>query len=150
MPIQSALIITAILSCLVGSLLWNFFHKRITAGQTLFWLVLLSGGEILTLFPSLIDRLGVFWGDLWPVSWITFCALIVVLFYLLYLTVRLNSYRKFNDLARSIAYMERRLRELEADHRRIAVDGAYDTMTAFGSFLILPYGNQQTRFCGHR
>ena len=104
MSIQSALIISAILSCLVGSLLFNFFHKRITAGQTLFWLVLLAGGEILTLFPSLIDRLGVFWGDLWPVSWITFCALIVVLFYLLYLTVRLNRYRKFNDLARSIAY----------------------------------------------
>lgn len=114
MSIQSALLITAILSCLVGWLLWNFFQKRVTAGQTLFWLILLTGGEILTLFPRLIDYLAVFWGDLWPVSWITFCALMVVFFYLVYLTVRLNSYRKLNDLARNIAYMERRLRELEA------------------------------------
>ncbi len=129
MPIQSTLIITAILSCLVGWLLWNFFHKRITAGQALFWLALLAGGEVLALFPELVDRLALFWGDLWPVSWITFCALAVVIFYLLYLTVRLNSYRKFDDLARSIAYMERRLRELEAadaatSPRRLDVDRA--------------------------
>lgn len=114
MSIQSALIITVILSCLIGWLLWNFFHKRISAGQALFWLALLVGGEILAIFPRLVDRLALFWGDLWPVSWITFCALTVMVFYLLYLTIRLNSYRKFDDLARSIAYMERRLRELEA------------------------------------
>ncbi len=129
MSIQSALLITLILSCLVAWLLWNFFHKRVTAGQTLFWLVLLAGGEVLALFPQLIDQFARFWGDLWPVSWITFCAMTVVVFYLLYLTVRLNSYRKFDDLARSIAYMERRLRELEAADaatppRRLDVDRA--------------------------
>ncbi len=122
MPIQSALIITVILSCLVGWLLWNFFHKRITAGQALFWLALLVGGEILALFPSLIDYLALVWGDLWPVSWITFCALAVVIFYLLYLTVRLNRYSKLNDLARSIAFMERRLRALEAAESRLPAD----------------------------
>ncbi len=113
MSIQSALFITLILSCLAGWLLWNFFRKRVTAGQTLFWLILLVGGAALALFPRLVDRFAQFWGDLWPVSWITFCALTIVVFYLLYLTVRLNSYRKLNDLARNIAYMERRLRELE-------------------------------------
>lgn len=123
MSIQSALIITAILSSLVGWLLWIFFHQRITAGQALFWLILLAGGEFLTLFPGVVDHLAFLWGDLWPVSWITFCALMVVVFYLLYLTVRLNSYRKFNDLARSIAYMERRLRDLEAARGRITGDG---------------------------
>ncbi len=113
MPIQSSLIITVILSCLVGWLLWNFFHKRVTAGQALFWLVLLTGGEILALFPGLVARFALLWGDLWPVSWITFCALTVVIFYLLYLTVRLNRYGKLNELARNIAFMERRLRMLE-------------------------------------
>ncbi len=124
MSIQSALVISAILAGLLAWLLWNSFQKRLSAGQTLFWLVLLAGGEVLTLFPSLIDRLALLWGDLWPVSWITFCALTVVIFYLLYLTVRLNAYRKFNDLARSIAYLERRLRQLEAAAERPAADGA--------------------------
>ncbi len=123
MTIQSALLITAILSCLVAWLLWNFFNKRLTAGQTIFWLVLLGGGELLTLFPGLVDRFGLLWGDLWPVSWITFCALTVVIFYLLYLTVRLNRYRKLNDLARSIAYLERRLRELEAAKDQLPAPG---------------------------
>ncbi len=124
MSIQSALFITLILSCVLGWLLWNSFRKRVTAGQTIFWLILIAGGEVLALFPRLVDRFALFWGDLWPVSWITFCALTVVVFYLLYLTVRLNSYRKFDDLARSIAYMERRLRELEAASERLGDDRA--------------------------
>ncbi len=114
MTLQTALIITTILSGLVGWLLWNSFHKRISAGQTLFWLILLAGGEVLALFPSLVDYLAVLWGDLWPVSWITFCALVAIVFYLLYLTVRLNSLRRIDELARSQAYLERRVRELEA------------------------------------
>ncbi len=122
MPIQSTLIITVILGCLVAWLLWNFFQKRLTAGQTLFWLILLAGGEILALFPRLVDTLAFIWGDLWPVSWITFSALTVVVFYLLYLTVRLNSFRKLNELARKIAYMERRLRVLEGAERRLTAE----------------------------
>lgn len=124
MSTQSSLVITVILGCFAGWLLWNFFQRRVTAGQTLFWLGLLAGAEVLTLFPGLVDSLAVLWGDLWPVSWITFCALTAVVFYLLYLTVRLNRFQKFNDLARSVAYLERRLRELEAAGERPAADEA--------------------------
>ncbi len=126
MPLQSSLIITVILGCLVGWLLWNFFHKRLTAGQTLFWLILLAGGEILALFPRLVDTLAFIWGDLWPVSWITFSALTVVVFYLLYLTVRLNRFGKINELARKIAYMERRLRALEEVEQQLSAKNGRD------------------------
>ena len=123
MSTHSAVIITVILAGLACWLLWNFFSKRITSGQAIFWLTLLAGAEVLTLFPGLVDRLSLVWGDLLPVSWITFCALVVVIFYVLYLTVRLNRFRKFQQLARSVAYLERRVRELESGRERPAAGG---------------------------
>jgi len=48
------------------------------------------------------------------VSWITFVAIVLLVFYLLYLTVRLKSYLRIADLARSVAHLEKRLREAGA------------------------------------
>jgi len=113
MRLETSLLIAAILLIVMLWILRNSFYKRVTAGQTLFWLVGLTGGIVLALFPSVIHRLSLLWGDLWPVSWITFASLVVLSFYLLYLTIRLNRLSTINELARTIAFLERRVRELE-------------------------------------
>ena len=113
MSLQTSLLIVAILLVVMFWLLRNFFYKRVSSGQTLFWLTGLAGGIVLALFPSVIHRMSLLWGDLWPVSWITFASLVILTFYLLYLTIRLNRLSTINELVRNIAYLERRLRELE-------------------------------------
>ncbi len=70
--------------------------------------------QVLVLFPGLIDRLSRLWGNLVPVSWITIVAMVLLVFYLLYLTVRMNGFSKVVDLARSVAQLERRLRDAES------------------------------------
>jgi len=114
MNAQSTLAVTAVLLLLVGWLLKIFVDRKISAGQALFWLFPLAGAGVLALFPSLIDRLTTVWGTLVPVSWITFVGIVLLIFYLLYLTVRLNGNVKVVDLARNVAYLEQRLRETEA------------------------------------
>ena len=123
MSLQTALLITAILLAVMFWLLRNFFYKRVSSGQTLFWLTGLTGGIVLALFPSVIHRLSSLWGDLWPVSWITFASLVFMTFYMLYLTIRLNRLATINELARNIAFLERRLRELEQKGRPEAHSG---------------------------
>jgi hypothetical protein len=123
MSLQTSLFISAILLTVMFWLLRNFFHKRVSSGQTLFWLSGLAGGIVLALFPSVIHGLSLLWGDLWPVSWITFTSLVLVTFYLLYLTIRLNRLATINELARTIAFLERRLRELEDRAGREAPSG---------------------------
>jgi hypothetical protein len=113
MSFQTSLFISAILLIVMFWLLRNFFYKRVSSGQTLFWLTGLAGGIVLALFPAVIHGVSLLWGDLWPVSWITFASLVLLTFYLLYLTIRLNRLATINELARSIAFLERRLRELE-------------------------------------
>jgi hypothetical protein len=113
MNLETSLLITAILLGVMFWLLRNFFYKRVSSGQTLFWLTGLAGGIVLALFPSLIHWLSLPWGDLWPVSWITFTSLVILTFYLLYLTIRLNRLATINELARTIARLDRRVRELE-------------------------------------
>jgi hypothetical protein len=113
MSLQTSLLICAILLVVMFWLLRNFFYKRVSSGQTLFWLTGLAGGMVLALFPGVIHSLSRLWGDLWPVSWITFASLVFMTFYLLYLTIRLNRLATMNELARNIAFLERRLRELE-------------------------------------
>ena len=114
MNLRTSLLLTAIMLFVMFWLLRNFFYKRISSGQTLFWLAALSGGIVLALFPSVIHFLGFFWGDLWPVSWITFASLVFLTFYLLYLTTRINRLSTVHELARNIAFLERRVRDLEA------------------------------------
>jgi hypothetical protein len=117
MSLQTSLLIAAILLVVMFWILRNFFHKRVTSGQTLFWLTGLTGGIVLALFPAVIHSLSVLWGDLWPVSWITFASLVLLSSYLLYLTIRLNRLTTINELARTIAFLERRVRELEQRNR---------------------------------
>jgi len=123
MSLQTSLLITAILVVVMFWLLRNFFFKRVSSGQTLFWLTGLAGGIVLALFPAVIHRLSHLWGDLWPVSWITFASLVLLTFYLLYLTIRLNRLSTINELARTIAFLERRLRDLEERIPREAPSG---------------------------
>ena len=117
MTLKTSLFIAAILLVVMFWILRNFFYKRVTSGQTLFWLTGLTGGIVLALFPSVIHALSLLWGDLWPVSWITFASLVLLSFYLLYLTIRLNRLSTINELARTIAFLERRVRELEQRNR---------------------------------
>jgi hypothetical protein len=117
MSLKTSLLICAILLVVMFWLLRNFFYKRVSSGQTLFWLTGLAGGIVLALFPSVIHLVSGLWGDLWPVSWITFASLVLLTFYLLYLTIRLNRLATINELARTIAYLERRVRELEQRDR---------------------------------
>ena len=114
MNAQSIALVSVILFVVIFWLLKIFFDKRISAGQALFWLAVLTGAEVLVLFPSMVDRLSGVWGNLVPVSWITFVAMVLLIFYLLYLTVQVNKYTKLVDLARNISHLERRLREAEA------------------------------------
>ncbi len=119
MNAQSIALVSAVLFVVVFWLLKIFFDKRISAGQALFWLTMLAGGEVLVLFPSLVDRLSGLWGNLVPVSWITFLAMVALIFYLLYLTIRMNKFTRVVDLARTIAHLERRVRETEARNEEL-------------------------------
>ena len=119
MNAQSSAVVTAVLLLVLGWLLKNFFDRRLSAGQTLFWLLPTLAGVVLALFPMLIDRLSVLWGNLVPVSWISVGSTALLVFYLLYLTVRLNGYSRVVELARSVAFLEQRLRETEARCREL-------------------------------
>ena len=114
MNAQSIAVVVMILFLVLAWLLKLFVDKKISSGQTLFWLVPLIAAQALALFPSLIDRLSSIWGNLVPISWITFLGMVLLVFYLLYLTIRMNAYSKVVDLARNIAYLEQRLRETES------------------------------------
>ena len=120
MNVQSIALVTAVLLLVLFWLLKIFVEKKISSGQALFWLFPLIVAQILALFPSLIDRVSSLWGNLVPVSWITFVAMVLLVFYLLYLTVRLNGLARIVDLARNVAYLERRLRETEACCEKLA------------------------------
>jgi hypothetical protein len=114
MNAQSVALVTAVLFLVLFCLLKIFFDKKISSGQALFWFFPLVVVQVLVLFPGLIDRLSRLWGNLVPVSWITFVAMVLLVFYLLYLTVRMNGFSKVVDLARSVAQLERRLRDAES------------------------------------
>ena len=64
MSLQTSLLIAAILLVVMFWILRNFFNKKVSSGQTLFWLTGLTGGIVLAVFPSVIHRLSLLWGDL--------------------------------------------------------------------------------------
>ena len=103
MNAQSIALVTAVLLLVLFWLLKIFVDKKISAGQALFWLFPLVVAQTLALFPSLIDRLSSMWGNLVPISWITFVGMVFLVFYLLYLTVRLNGYSRVVVLFFSMA-----------------------------------------------
>ena len=113
MDLHSKIVVSVILCWLILGLLRSFFARKLGAGQTLFWLCTLAGAETLTLFPQLVDCISPFWGNLVPVSWITFVGLVLLIFYLLQLTVQINRFDRIAELSRYVATLEKRVRELE-------------------------------------
>lgn len=120
MNTQSKILVTMILLGVLFFLLRLFIDKKISSGQTLFWLAPIGLAQFLALFPSLIDRLSLLWGNLVPVSWITFGSMVLLVLYLIYLTIRLNGYSRVVDLARSVTHLEQRLRAAEARCRELS------------------------------
>ena len=57
MNTQSTVLVTLVLGVVLLVLLKLFIDKKISSGQTLFWLAPILGGLVLAIFPSLIDRL---------------------------------------------------------------------------------------------
>jgi hypothetical protein len=120
MNAQSAALVSAVLFLVLLCLLKIFVDKKISSGQALFWFFPLLAAQVLAVYPPLIDRLSSLWGNLVPISWITFIAIVMLVFYLLYLTIRMNGYSRVVDLARSVARLERRLRESESRCRELS------------------------------
>ena len=115
MNLQSKIIVSIFLLGLIVWLLKSFSDKKLSTGQTAFWLMLLLGAEILTLLPALVSRLSLLWGNLLPVSWISFAGLSFLIAYLFYQTIKLNYVQSRNvELARNQAFLEERLRRLES------------------------------------
>jgi len=114
------ILVTLILFCVLLLLMKLFIDKKISSGQTLFWIAPIGVAQVLALFPSLIDRLSLVWGNLVPISWITFGSIVFLVLYLIYLTIRLNGYSRVVDLARSVTHLEQRLRDAEARCRELS------------------------------
>ncbi len=112
MNLQSILVVSFILCLLIFGLLKGFFNKKINSGQTLFWLFLLIGAEILVVFPSLTGWLSVIWGNILPVSWITLVGISFLILYLFYQTIVINKLQsKVVDLSRQFSFFEQKLRD---------------------------------------
>ena len=115
MNFQSQLVVSSLLIVLILWILRNFAQGRLGSGQVLFWLTLLAGAMVFTLSPRLVDWLSLIWGNLVPVSWITFLGLISLIAYLLYQAIQINQlHSRYVELARSMAFLEKRLRREES------------------------------------
>lgn len=118
MNLQSKIAVSLFICLLVIWMVYNFARRRLAAGQVLFWLILLGGGEILTLFPNLVHRLSVFWGNLFPVSWITFLGILSLIAYLLYQSIQINQlHSRIVELTRTIAFLEKDIRDKKESDR---------------------------------
>lgn len=112
MNLQSTISFSVILTFLIFWLLKNFFNKKLGSGQTLFWLLLLFGAETLVLFPELVIFLSVIWGNILPVSWITFVGLTFLILYLFYQTIIINKLNsQIVELTRNLAFLDEKLRK---------------------------------------
>ncbi len=115
MNLQSQLVVGSLLLLLIAWILRNFVRGRLGSGQVLFWLTLLIGAEVFAVFPRLIDRISVLWGNLVPVSWISFLGLLSLIFYLLSQAIQINKLdSRCTQLARTIALLEQRVRNEES------------------------------------
>ncbi|RMH56519.1 MAG: DUF2304 domain-containing protein, partial [Candidatus Hydrogenedentota bacterium] len=114
MSLQARLLVGLVLILLFAEILRLFFKKSLGSGQTLFWCTVLFGGFVLGLFPALVDLLGRIWGNLLPVSWITFLGMTLLIAYILHQSVQVNRQREtIVRLAREFAYLEERLNGME-------------------------------------
>ena len=111
MNVHSQLIVSFFL---LGLLVWifrGFSQRRLSSGQTLFWGSVLLSAELCTLSPRLVDWVSVLWGNLVPVSWISFVGLLLLIVYLLHVSMQLNRMEsRFTQLTRTITFLEERLR----------------------------------------
>ena len=119
MNIQSKIIISILLVTLIIWILRNFINKKLGSGQTIFWLFLLLGAEVLTLFPSIVDWISKLWGNLIPVSWISFVSFVCLIAYLLYQSIKINKLQeRLIQLTRSITFLDKHLRETESSNKQ--------------------------------
>jgi len=115
----SQFVVSLLLLILMLGILRSFIRHGLGSSQVLFWFSLLAGAQILTWFPQLVDRLSLFWGNLLPVSWISFMGLLVLTAYLLYQSTQINSLQsRVVGLVRELSFLEQRLRE-----ERVEEDG---------------------------
>ena len=111
MNLQSQLIVSIFLFGLLVWIFRRFSQQQLSSGQTLFWGTTLLGAELLTLSPALVDWVSVVWGNLVPVSWITFVGLFLLIFYLLHMSIHLNRLEsRFTQLSRTLTFLEERTR----------------------------------------
>ena len=119
MNIQSKIIISFLLLVLMVWMLRNFINKKLSSGQVLFWFFLLCGAEVLALFPALVDKISILWGNLLPVSWIVFVGSIFFIIYLLYQSTKINDLQThFTELTRNLTFLEERLRKTESHQKQ--------------------------------
>ncbi len=112
MNLQSKIIVSMLILGLIIWMLRNLVHRRLTTGQVLFWLLLLSGAEVLAIFPRLVDHASVFWGNLIPISWISFVGLLSLIVYLLNISIKMNDQRaKIVQLTRSLCFFQKEIND---------------------------------------
>ncbi len=111
MNVHSQLIVSFFLLGLFVWILRGFSQRRLSSGQTLFLGSVLLSAELCTLSPRLVDRVSVLWGNLVPVSWISFVGLLLLIVYLLHVSMHLNRMEsRFTQLTRTITFLEERIR----------------------------------------
>jgi hypothetical protein len=111
MNLHSKVAVSLLIVSLTIWIFRNFLNKKLSASQVLFWLFLLAGGEILTLLPELVDVISLLWGNLVPVSWITFVGLMTLIAYLIFMSMKVNELQsRLINLSRSVAFFEQRTR----------------------------------------
>ncbi len=116
MELQTRIIVGTLVVAVLSWLFRTFARRQLSSGQTLFWGTLLVGALVMAAFPSLVDSLSGVWGNLMPVSWITFLGLLSLITYLLHQSTLLNRQQALLiELARQTAFIEQRLRALTAE-----------------------------------
>ena len=115
MDLQSRVVVGLLILAVTVWIMRNVARRKLGSGQALFWLTLLVGGGVLAAFPGLVDSLSVLWGNLVPVSWISFVGIVSLIVYLLHQSTVINAQdARVLDLVRSQAFLEERVRTMEA------------------------------------
>jgi hypothetical protein len=112
---QSRIVVALMILMVALWILRNVARHKLGSGQALFWLTLLAGAGVLAVAPSLVDRLSVLWGNLVPVSWISFVGIVSLIVYLLHQSTVINAQdARILQLVRSQTFLEQRVRTVEA------------------------------------
>ncbi|MBI3922710.1 MAG: DUF2304 domain-containing protein [Armatimonadetes bacterium] len=123
MNLHSKFVVSLFVVALFLWVLRLFTRKQLNSGQASLWLITLVGCEVLALSPSLADSLSVIWGNLVPVSWISFVGMVLLICCLLSQSVQLNNLQeKLTQMVRHHAFLEQRVRKLESAHTKDTTD----------------------------